>query len=65
MAVYYIEFYFLRRREEEGGKRREEGGERTPSRICYRVSGLFSLLLPLSSLKRFSELARLLWVVPT
>ena len=49
MAVYYIEFYFLRRREEEGGKRREEGGERTPSRICYRVSELFSLLLPLSS----------------
>ena len=28
MAVYYIEFYFLRRREEEGGKRREEGGKR-------------------------------------
>ena len=47
MAVYYIEFYFLRRREEEGGKRREEGGERTPSRICYRVSELFSLLFPL------------------
>ena len=49
MAVYYIEFYFLRKREEEGGKRREEGGERTPSRICYRVSELFSLLLPLYS----------------
>ena len=65
MAVYYIEFYFLRWREEEGGKRREEGGGRTPSRICFRVSGLFSLLLPLSSLKHFSELARLLWIVPT
>lgn len=65
MAVYYIEFYFLRRREEEGGKRREEGGERTPSRICYRVSELFSLLFPPSSLKHFSELAWLLRVVPT
>ncbi len=65
MAVYYIEFYFLGRREEEEGKRREEGGEGTPSRICYRVSGLFSLLLPLSSLKHFSELAWFLRVVPT
>ena len=64
MAVYYIEFYFLRWRE-ESGERREKGGKRTPARICYRVSELFSLLFPPSSLKHFSELARLLWVVPT
>ena len=48
MAVYYIEFYFLRWRE-ESGERREKGGKRRENTSKNMLPCLRTVLPPLSS----------------